>query len=216
MRGKPKLLNPDDKDRLGERRGPLIGTSPSGPPDPKAIAFVCFAIALEAAMLITMYGVYAETMGGVSGHFLCELPLLGRIFCLIDEDMSVSHLLALLLAVFSIGVPIAIWSYVIENKIHLDPQAWIAQPTNKVYAFLAGALYGLVLLLEVVNLYTLIAQASVGGFGMASGTASALTQFLAENQGLGVFVAVLFAVVNTVVALMTVIAMNTINDMRKG
>ncbi|MEM9146743.1 MAG: hypothetical protein AAGC57_11125 [Pseudomonadota bacterium] len=68
----------------------------------------------------------------------------------------------------------------------------------------------------MVNLYTLIAQASVGGFGMASGTASALTQFLAENQGLGVFVAVLFAVVNTVVALMTVIAMNTINDMRKG
>ena len=58
MRGKPKLLNPNDKDRPSEHRGPLIGTPPSSPPDPKAIAFVCFAIALETAMLIRMYGVY--------------------------------------------------------------------------------------------------------------------------------------------------------------
>ena len=200
MDGKPWVPGPDGL--------------PPNPFDPKAIAFVCFALALELAMLITMYGVYAETMGDVSGHFLCELPLMGRVFCIIDEDMSVSHLLALLLAVFSIGVPIAIWSFIIEHKIHEDPQVWIAQPTNKVYAIIAGILYGLVLLLEIVNLYTLIAQESAGGFGLASGTASALTQFLAENHGLGIFVAVLFAVVNTVIALMTVIAMNKINDMR--
>jgi|GEM_PF-2822735 len=69
----------------------------------------------------------------MSDVYLCDLPAVGNIFCALDDEMTVSHLLAFLLAVFSIAVPIGIWSIIISEKIYEDPQAWLVKPTNRAY-----------------------------------------------------------------------------------
>ena len=166
-------------------------------------------------MLIMLFGVYSETMGMLSDVYLCDLPGVGGIFCAIDEEMTVSHLLAFLLAVFSVAIPMAIWSEVITLRIYEDPQAWLIKPTNRVFALIALGIYAIVFALETVNLYTLIARESIGGPFMTT-NANPLMEFLAANQGLGIFVAALVAIVNTVLALLTVRAAHTLIDARKG
>jgi len=74
-------------------------------------------------------------------QYLCDLPGFGGVFCVIDEDMTVSHLLALVLAVFTVAAPIMIWSAVLDEHIHEDPRAWLASPMNRVKAGLAGLVY---------------------------------------------------------------------------
>ncbi|PRY94793.1 hypothetical protein BCF33_0393 [Hasllibacter halocynthiae] len=175
-----------------------------GAPRFKQVAAFALAALLELSMLVLLASTYTETMGLASNQYLCDLPGAGGLFCIIDEDMTVSHLLAFLLAVFSVAVPIMIWTAVLDENIHEDPRAWLASPMNRVKAGMAGLVYGAVVALEVVNLYTLIAQeAAPNPFGAAQDT-SAMMDFLAQNQGLGVFVALLIALVNTVLALMTV------------
>jgi len=162
------------------------------------------AMVLEFGMFMLFFGVFTETMGLASGQFLSELPGIGRLFEIIDPDATVSHLLAFLLAVFSVAVPLMIWNVVLAERIHDDPQGWLAQPMNRVKAILAGVVYGAVVLLEVVNLYTLIAKETSAGPFASAAPSSGLTAFLADNQALGIFVALLIALVNTVLALITV------------
>ena len=183
-----------------------------GEPSSPVASFLGFlgAAGLELAMLMLFYGTYSETMGMMSDVYLCDLPGAGAVFCQIDDEMTVSHLLAFLLAVFSIVVPLVIWSEIIDQQIFDDPGAWLASPANKVWTIIAAAVYGLVFLLETVNLYTLIARESAAGpFGMA-GDANPLMEFLAANQGLGIFVAVMIAVVNAVLAFIAVRAVRNL------
>jgi len=185
-----------------------------GSPRFKTIAVFALAALLELSMLVLLAATYTETMGLASNQYLCDLPGAGGLFCIIDEDMSVSHLLAFLLAVFSVAVPIMIWGSVLEEGIHEDPRAWLASPMNRVKAGMAGLVYGAVVALEVVNLYTLIAQQTAPNpFGTAH-DATPMMDFLAQNQGLGIFVALLIALVNTVLALLTVRASRSL--MQKG
>lgn len=175
-----------------------------GGPGPKALAGFTLAVLLELSMLVLLASTYTETMGLASNQYLCDLPGAGGLFCALDEDMTVSHLLAFLLAVFSVAVPIMIWSAVLDENIHEDPRSWLASPMNRVKAGMAGVVYAAVIALEVVNLYTLIAQQSAPNpFGVSHDQAP-MMDFLAQNQGLGVFVALLIALVNTVLALLTV------------
>lgn len=170
---------------------------------------------LELCMLALLYTTYSETMGMMGGVYLCEQPLVGPLFCAVDEDMTISHLLAIVLAVFSIFVPMAIWHEVLRQEIHKDPAAWLSQPINKVYAVIAALLIILIFALEAVNIYTIIARQMVGG-PFATTQKNALIEALANNQGLGLFVAVLIAVVNFVLALLTVRAAHAIKQSMKG
>lgn len=171
---------------------------------------------LEAAMGLLLFGVFSETMGLASKVYLAELPLIGGLFGVLDDEMTVSHLLAILLAVFSIAVPIMIWSVALEERVFDDPQAWIAQPANRIRAGLALGVYASVVALEVINLYTLIAKESVQGPFASAAAANPLMNFLAANQGLGIFVAFLIALVNTVLALLTVRAARSLHAGLKG
>lgn len=175
-----------------------------GGPNFKQFAVFVFVASLELAMLALLTATYTETMGLMSDQYLCDMPGFGGLFCIIDQDMTVSHLLAFLLAVFSVAVPIMIWSVVLDENIQADPRAWLASPMNRVKAGMAGLVYVAVIALEVVNLYTLIAQQAVTGPFGGQQDEPPLMDFLAQNQGLGIFVALLIALVNAVLALMTV------------
>ena len=98
-----------------ERKQPTYGSQSSkeddyyesyGPPKSRLHWLgLAFAGLLEGAMLLLFFGVFPETMGLASEQFLSELPGIGGLFEMIDEDATVSHLLAFLLAVFSVTVP---------------------------------------------------------------------------------------------------------------
>jgi hypothetical protein len=188
----------------------------NSPPSRLDIAKLVGVLLVEASMLTLMYGVFSETMGLASNVYLSELPGIGKLFGLIDEEATVSHLLAFLLAVFSVAVPIMIWSVVLDEKVHLDHQAWLANPVNRMRAIFGLSLYGAVFLLEVLNLYTLIAQqAASNPFGGVQDL-DPLMAFLAQNKALGVFISILIAVVNLVLGLMTVLATHNVTRQRKG
>jgi len=188
-----------------------------GAPSMKRMAMAAGCIFIELAMLILFMGTYLETLGLMSHAYLSELPLIGGLFGWLDPEMTISHLLAFLLAIFSVAVPLFIWSVVLDQKVYENPQGWISDPTNRVYAILAAIVYGLVFALETVNLYTLIAQNSMAAAGPFPASAqSPIMEMLAGNQGLGVFIAVLIAVVNTLVALLTVITAKALSNEKEA
>ncbi|PJB70252.1 MAG: hypothetical protein CO093_08555 [Alphaproteobacteria bacterium CG_4_9_14_3_um_filter_47_13] len=178
--------------------------SPQGGGTPfKYLSAFIGCLILEFLVWVLFYGVYTDTIGILSDVYLSELAGIGFIFSLIDDEMTVSHLLAGILAFFSCATPIYIWNTILQNNIHHDPQAWLSKPLNQIYAVLAAFLFILVFAVEVVNLYTLIAQSENTSPFYNTGTTSAFMGYLAQNKGLGIFVSFLMAIINAVIALIT-------------
>lgn len=173
-------------------------------------------IAAETALAIFFFAMFSETMGGTSNQLLCDLPIVGPVFCAVDENATVSHLLAGLLALFAVSVPIMIAKTTITERVYDDFQGWYAQPLNKIKLIVGGGLFIAVFLLEVLNIYTLIVQQSVVSPFAAPASTNDTLRLLAENKGLGVFVAILIAMLNLVVAFMTVSAALTLQSKMKG
>ncbi len=168
------------------------------------ILFVVFAFGLEVAMFVLFLLSFNETMGFLTGSYLCDLPVVGPPFCAIDEDLTGSHVLCGLLAFFCVAVPVAIWLQIYRERILDDPQAWFARPANRLKAIVAGLLLALAVGLEVTNLYTLIARESAGSpFGVPTSGGNPLMDALADKQALGVVVSIVIATVNIVIAAIT-------------
>lgn len=173
-----------------------------GPPSPSKIIALLMCLIPETAVFVLYLSVYTETIGLFSDQFLSELPGVGPIFGMIDEEMTAAHLLAGILAFFTVFVPIHIWNVVLREKIHEQPQTWLSKPMNQVHAAFLTAIFGLVVFLEVTNLYALIAQqAAPNAFGIEQ--SDEWLEMLAAHEDLGLLVACLMALINTIVALMT-------------
>lgn len=160
----------------------------------------CFL--LEAGIWTLFYGVYTDTIGLLSEVYLSELPGVGGLFSIIDEDITVSHLLAALLAFFSCATPVYLWSAVLNHRIHEKPQEWISAPMNKVYAGIGLFMFALVSGVEAVNLYALIARMSNTG-PLPTGDLSQLMTYLSANKGLAIFISFLMTIINAAIALVT-------------
>ncbi|MEM1149927.1 MAG: hypothetical protein AAGI03_05120 [Pseudomonadota bacterium] len=159
-------------------------------------------VMLEVVLVIVFYAVYAETIGFLSDVYLSELPGIGSVFELIDRDMTVTHLLAFVLAFFSVAVPVFLWAQIYALGIHNDPGAWLSEPANKVWAVLGGGIYLLVFALEAVNLYTLIAREANNPLPQVD--SNPLMDALASNEPLAIGISILIAIINTVIAFMSV------------
>ena len=174
----------------------------AGPVKAGLSALLC--LVLEFLLWAILYGVYAETIGLLSDVYLSELPGAGPVFAAVDEDLTVSHAIAAMLAFVSCAVPVFIWSEVLARRIYADPQAWLSEPGHQIAAVFAGLMLAVVFALEIVNLYTLIARQGAATI-LPAGGRTELMAFLAENKGLAVFVSVLMAVVNVAVGFFTVV-----------
>lgn len=168
----------------------------------KAGITTIFCYGIEFCLWAILYGVFTETIGLLSDVYLSELPGAGIVFRAIDEDLTVSHAIAALLAFVSCAIPVFIWGEVLRQRIYLDPQAWLSDSSHRVIAALAGAVFVAVFALEVVNLYTLIARQSLPTT-LPIGNGGALMSFLAGNKALGIAVSILIAVINVVVGFFT-------------
>ncbi|MFI0416404.1 MAG: hypothetical protein ACH255_19945 [Candidatus Thiodiazotropha sp.] len=177
-----------------------------------AIAAIFFFISLEGAMWTMFYAVYTETIGLMNETYLSELPVIGVIFSAIDPDANASHIVSMLLATFSVGTPIFIWSEIYRQKILDNPQEWFSHPQNQIIATFAGLILILVIGLEVINLYTLVAREIMPGGFVAQTDQSGVMAFLAENKGLAIGVSAVIAVINIILALFTTRAFRSLKS----
>lgn len=181
-------------------KSPFEGMSP---PSFTSVVTLLFAIALESAMFVMFYAVYTETIGLMSDNYLSELPVIGGLFAALDPDANASHVISFLLAVFSVATPIFIWSEIFRQKILDDPQEWFSHPSNQIIASFTGLILFLVIGLEVVNLYTLVARETMPSGFVVNTQESGLMSYLAQNKGMAIAISAVVAVINIVLALFT-------------
>lgn len=178
------------------------------------VAKVFFAVSLEAAMFIMFYALYTETVGLMNETYLTELPVIGSLFGMLDPDANASHIISMLLATFSVATPIFIWAEVHRQNILDDPQEWFSHPQNQILASVAGLVLIMVVGLEVVNLYTLVAQQGAQT-GFVIQQESGVMEFLAQNKGLAIGVSAVIAVINIILALFTTRAFQSLKSEEK-
>ena len=168
-----------------------------------AVVAVLFCFILESGMFTMFYAVYTETIGLMNDTFLSELPVIGGVFGVLDPDANASHIISMLMATFSVGTPLFIWSEVFRQKIMDDPQDWFSHPQNQIIAVFAGLILFLVIGLEVINLYTLVAREGMET-GFLQKQDNGLMGYLAQNKGMAIAVSVVVAVINIVLALFSI------------
>lgn len=181
-------------------------------PSFSSIVVALFCIALESSMFTMFYAVYTETIGLMSDTYLNELPVIGTLFVAVDPDANASHIISFLLATFSVATPIFIWSEIFRQKILDDPQEWFSHPLNQIVASFAILILLLVIGLEVVNLYTLVARETMPSGFMVQNDESGLMAYLAQNKGMAIGISVVVAVINIVLALFTVRAIHSLKS----
>jgi len=183
-----------------------------GRPRFSVVVGVIFCVGLEAAMFVMFYAVYTETIGLMNETFLSELPVIGGLFSYADPDANASHIIALLLATFSVAVPLGIWGEIFRQKILENPQEWFSFPQNQIIAVICALVLALVMGLEVINLYTLIARESMPSGFVQEVNSSGMMAYLAQNKGMAIGVSAVIAVINIVLALLTTRAIRSLKS----
>ena len=186
------------------------------PPKFSAVLVTFFFTGLEISMWIMFFAVYSESIGLMNETYLSELPIIGQVFMQIDPDANASHIISILLATFSVGTPIFIWAEIFHQKILDNPREWISHPQNQIIASLAGLVLLLVISLEVVNLYTLIAKEALPAGFIAQSQDEGLISFLAKNKGMAIAISAVIAVINIILALFTTRAFKALKTSQEG
>ncbi|MGH1404336.1 MAG: hypothetical protein ACRBDL_08830 [Alphaproteobacteria bacterium] len=173
---------------------------------------IIFCCALEGGLFLLFFSTYTSVLGLLDHTLLSELPIIGGVFMRVDQEANGSHVLSFLLSIFSIAVPLMIWAEILRQKIMEDPQDWFQHRQNQVIAFVALTILSLVITLECVSLYTLIARESApGGFGIAEDQ-SAIMSFLSQNKAMGIGVSIVIAVINLAISWMTARAFHSLKS----
>ena len=171
-----------------------------------------FFFLMECAMWVLLFSIFVETISLMSHTYLGELPLIGSAFNQLDPDANASHILAALLAFFSVATPIFIWHEILRQDIWGDPQGWICHPQNQISACIAAFILLLVVGLEVTNIYTLIARESAPNGFITNPQTSGVMSFLAQNKGLAIAVSLIMVVINLCLAFLTTKAFHTLSN----
>lgn len=160
-------------------------------------------LGLELGLATVLYAIISENIAQFSTGYLSEVPLIGSAFEAIAPEATPSHIIAVLLAFFIIAVPLYIWTYILSEKVLLDPQEWLSKPPNQIIASFAAFVLLLVVSLESINLYTLIVKQSVPAGGFLVTQQSDLLSFISENKALAIGISATLTIMNLVISLLT-------------
>ena len=177
-----------------------------------SIITTLFFLGLEISMWIMFFAVYSESIGLMDETYLSDLPIIGAAFMQIDPDANASHIISILLATFSVGTPLFIWAEIFRQKILDNPREWISHPQNQIIAGLAALVLLLVISLEIVNFYTLIAKEALPTGFIAQEQGKDLMGYLAENKGMAIAISIVIAVINIILALFTTRTIKTLKS----
>ena len=171
---------------------------------------------LEIANWLMFFSVYSESIGLMNETYLSDLPIIGAAFMYIDPDANASHIISILLATFSVGTPLFIWSEIFRQNILDNPREWISHPQNQVIASFAALVLLLVIGLETINLYSLVAKEALPGSTFVQKQESDLMAFLAQNKGMAIAISIVIAVINITLALFTTRAFKLLKSEEGG
>ncbi|PCJ20519.1 MAG: hypothetical protein COA96_15780 [SAR86 cluster bacterium] len=164
---------------------------------------------LEITLASTFFLIYSETVD-FGGAYLTTLPF-GVIFESAAPDADVSSLICILLSLFSILVPLFIWSEAFE-KVFDDPREYFSHPSNQVIASIALLLLLSVILIECVSLFSLLGQAIAPTTVFVSQESTGgVVGWLAKNQGYAVGISLGLALINLTLSFFSVRAFRNLN-----
>ena len=179
---------------------------------------ILFFSGLELAMWVMFFCLYTAGMNLMDGTYLSELPIIGAVFMYIDPDANASHIIALLLATFSVGTPLFIWAEIFRQNILDNPREWISHPQNQIITGLAALVLLLVIGLECTNLYSLIAKKEMHALNgvFLQDKEAGLMEFLAQNKRMAIATSIVIAVINIILGLFTTRAFILLNASKEG
>lgn len=160
-----------------------------------------FCIALEILLFVLHYAVYVQTIDMLPLELhqaLVDLPLVGFLFERCPE-LRLSDLLSAVLAAASVLAPAGLWYHVLEWSLFEETGGRAPTAMAKAATWAIAPVYGMLLTLEFCMLYLRILQGSDSAFldPAAAGSSGHLL--------FAVFVAVVFVLINGVVAFFTTV-----------
>ncbi len=196
-----KNFRPDFIDKMPSGRNGLMAL----------IAFIC-CVVLEITIWTTLFSVFTENIRLANTTYLTDLPIVGAIFNSFP-DANASHLISALMALFCTAVPIMLWSYIEDEKVFANFEAWIQYPQNQFYCAFGVLMALTVIGLEALNLYELISNQAAQPVGFVQTQEEAgLKKWLAENKGMAVAASLILTLINFLLALMSV---RTFHNLKK-
>ena len=173
-----------------------------------------FCALLELGVGTLFYTIYASVIDLMGGTYLAELPILGLLFGWISPDATASHLIAALLAVFSISTPIILFSECLKQEIFSNAQEWFSHAQNKVLAGISISVLLMVIALEVICLRVMIMRQSedqqTTAFGIQQSQQNVVLDTIAQDSGLAIGVSIVIAIVNLLIAFFTIRAFHNL------
>ncbi len=167
---------------------------------------------LEVSVWLMLFSVFVENIQFASNSYLYDLPVVGGLFKSMP-DTNASHLISALMALFCVASPIFLWSYIIDQKIMNNFQAWVQYPQHKFYCVFGLILATLVVGIECLNIYELISKQAAEPEGLIQTVEEAdLQKWLAENKGMAVAASLILTLVNFILALISVKAFHALKS----
>lgn len=165
------------------------------PPGFGPLAAALFSGGAELTLWATYFLIFSETIN-LGGAYITALPF-GSLFEGIAPDANVSDLVCVLLATFSIIVPLFIWSEILDKKIFLNPREFFSYPQHRILAGIALSLLVAAIAIECIALFSLLQKAGTPAPGfVVQGQIEGMIGWLSENRSYSFAISFGLALIN--------------------
>ena len=156
------------------------------------------------SLLFSIFVVIYSKIGILNEVYIEDTPIIGSIISTISPDATAGHLIAGVLALFSVVIPVTIFMEAFEHRVFDNPQQWLSERNNQVILTLVCVVIFLIIFLETASLYTAIAKEAIPTevFSDEEQVETFMT-FLAQNKGYAICVSAVLAVINLAMSFFT-------------
>lgn len=154
-------------------------------------------IVIEAAAFVLHYSAFSQTLNMGGSDYLVDIPGISWLFQSVP-DAQVNHLVIAFLAMASVAAPVALFFYLLRERVIAEPEEFFCYPPNRIYLGLLVAFYGVMLSVELVNVLALIESWVTNPF-----TTSDMAKEFRKHESLALLSTVVIAITNAAVALFT-------------
>ena len=190
---------------------PEFGFPPQAPWEDQTVKIIkIFAVfGIEIGMLVFHYAVYSETLTLMPGGYLIDIAFIGFLFAAVP-DAQVNHMIAGFLALASVATPVLGFFYLLRERVFAEPEVFFSYKPHRVYVTVLLLFWSLMVIVELYNVVTLIETYVQNPF-----LNNQAVKAVRENAGLAYLAAVVIALVNTALALMTALVWTTMFPKRE-
>lgn len=172
-----------------------LDLDPPGRITPVLILKVIIVLGLELLAVTFHYVAYSETLTLMPGTYLADIAGIAWLFAGMP-DLTINHLVAAVMAGATVLAPVALFLFLMKERVLEAPGTFFANPANGFYLGLLVLFWGLMVSVEVTNILTMIDAYTQNPFARGE-----VTEALNEGRGFAIFITVALVLVNTALAL---------------